>query len=30
MSWVPLLAILSYAVIGILAQIRLDVLGRVF
>ncbi|WP_127820316.1 vitamin K epoxide reductase family protein [Microbacterium sp. CPCC 204701] len=30
MSWVPLLAILSYAVIGILAQIQLDVLGRVF
>lgn len=30
MSWVPLLAILSYAVIGVLAQIQLDVLGRVF
>lgn len=30
MSWVPLLAILSYAVIGILAQFQLDVLGRVF
>ncbi|WP_194411495.1 vitamin K epoxide reductase family protein [Microbacterium cremeum] len=30
MSWVPLLAILSYAVIGILAQVELDVLGRVF
>ena len=30
MSWVPLLAVLSYAVIGILAQFQLDVLGRVF
>lgn len=27
MAWVPLMAILSYAVIGVLAQARLDVLG---
>lgn len=30
MSWVPLLAILSYAVIGILAQVQLDALNRLF
>ncbi|HYJ49434.1 MAG TPA: vitamin K epoxide reductase family protein [Microbacterium sp.] len=30
MSWVPLLAVLSYAVIAIIAQVRLDVLGAVF
>ncbi|QKJ19358.1 vitamin K epoxide reductase family protein [Microbacterium hominis] len=30
MSWTPLLAILSYAVIAVLAQIRLDVLGSLF
>ena len=28
MSWVPLLAILSYAVIAVLAQVRLDVLSE--
>lgn len=30
MSWVPLLAVLSYAIIAILAQLRLDVLGSLF
>jgi uncharacterized membrane protein len=30
MSWVPLLAVLSYAVIAIIAQLRLDVLGSLF
>jgi uncharacterized membrane protein len=30
MSWVPLLAVLSYAIIAIVAQLRLDVLGSVF
>jgi uncharacterized membrane protein len=30
MSWVPLLAVLSYAVIAVVAQLRLDVLGSVF
>jgi len=30
MSWVPLLAVLSYAVIAIIAQVRLDVLGAIF
>ena len=30
MGWVPLLAVASYALIAILAQIRLDVLGSVF
>jgi len=30
MSWVPLLAVLSYTVIAIIAQVRLDVLGAVF
>ena len=30
MSWVPLLAVVSYAVIAILAQVRLDVLGALF
>ncbi|MGZ8804400.1 MAG: vitamin K epoxide reductase family protein [Microbacterium sp.] len=29
-SWVPLLAVLSYAVIAIIAQLRLDVLGAIF
>ena len=27
MSWVPLLAVVSYAIIAIIAQLRLDVLG---
>ncbi|MCC4907204.1 vitamin K epoxide reductase family protein [Microbacterium sp. cx-59] len=30
MSWVPLMAILSFAVIAVLAQVRLDVLGSLF
>jgi uncharacterized membrane protein len=30
MSWIPLLAVLSYAVIAVMAQLRLDVLGSVF
>ncbi|HEX5730620.1 vitamin K epoxide reductase family protein [Microbacterium sp.] len=30
MSWLPLLAVLSYAIIAIIAQVRLDVLGAVF
>lgn len=30
MGWVPLLAVLSYAVIAVLAQLRLDVLGELF
>jgi uncharacterized membrane protein len=30
MSWVPLLAVGSYAVIAIIAQLRLDVLGSIF
>ena len=30
MSWVPLLAVLSYAIIAIIAQVRLDVLGSIF
>lgn len=30
MGWVPLLAVLSYAVVAILAQLRLDVLGALF
>ena len=30
MSWVPLLAVVSYAVIAILAQMRLDVLNALF
>lgn len=30
MSWVPLLAVVSYAIVAILAQLRLDVLGSVF
>ena len=30
MGWVPLLAVLSYAVIAVVAQVRLDVLGSVF
>ena len=30
MSWVPLLAVLSYAIIAIIAQLRLDVLGSLF
>ncbi len=30
MSWVPLLAVVSYAIIAIIAQLRLDVLGSVF
>lgn len=29
-AWVPLMAIVSYAVVGVLAQMRLDVLGSVF
>jgi uncharacterized membrane protein len=30
MAWVPLMAILSFAVIAVLAQLRLDVLGSLF
>jgi uncharacterized membrane protein len=30
MGWVPLLAVVSYAVIAVLAQVRLDVLGALF
>ena len=30
MGWVPLLAVVSYAIIAVIAQLRLDVLGRVF
>ena len=30
MGWVPLLAVVSYAVIAIIAQARLDVLGNLF
>jgi len=30
MSWVPLLAVVSYAIIAVIAQLRLDVLGSVF
>lgn len=30
MSWVPLLAVVSYAIIAIIAQVRLDVLGALF
>ncbi|MEU1970546.1 vitamin K epoxide reductase family protein [Microbacterium sp. NPDC019599] len=30
MGWVPLLAVASYAIIAIIAQVRLDVLGALF
>ncbi len=30
MGWVPLLAVVSYAIIAVLAQLRLDVLGKLF
>jgi uncharacterized membrane protein len=30
MSWLPLLAVISYAIIAIIAQVRLDVLGSIF
>lgn len=30
MAWVPLLAVVSYALIAVLAQLRLDVLGNLF
>ncbi|MDY0909614.1 vitamin K epoxide reductase family protein [Microbacterium sp. CFBP9034] len=30
MGWVPLLVVVSYAIIAILAQLRLDVLGELF
>jgi uncharacterized membrane protein len=30
MGWVPLLAVVSYAIVAVLAQLQLDVLGRVF
>jgi len=30
MGWVPLMAVLSYVVIGVLAQVRLDVIGNIF
>lgn len=30
MSWVPVLAIASYAIIAVIAQLRLDVLGNLF
>ncbi len=30
MGWVPLLAVISYAIIAVLAQLRLDVLGALF
>jgi hypothetical protein len=29
-SWVPLITLLSYVVIAILAQVRLDVVGMLF
>ena len=29
-AWVPLMAILTYAVVGVLAQLRLDVLSALF
>ncbi|GAA1674759.1 vitamin K epoxide reductase family protein [Microbacterium lacus] len=29
-SWIPLLAVVSYAIIAIIAQLRLDVLGSLF
>lgn len=30
MSWVPLFAVVSYAIVAVIAQLRLDVLGSVF
>lgn len=30
MGWVPLLAVVSYAILAVIAQVRLDVLGSVF
>ncbi|WP_345802703.1 vitamin K epoxide reductase family protein [Microbacterium sp. AZCO] len=30
MSWVPLMAVVSYAIIAVIAQVRLDVLGALF
>lgn len=30
MGWVPLLAVISYAIVAVLAQLRLDVLGALF
>ncbi|GAA2013852.1 vitamin K epoxide reductase family protein [Microbacterium ulmi] len=30
MGWVPLLAVVSYAIVAILAQVRLDILGALF
>lgn len=30
MGWVPLLTVISYAIIAVLAQVRLDVLGALF
>jgi hypothetical protein len=30
MGWVPLMAVVSYAVVAILAQLRLDVLNNLF
>ncbi|GAB3601995.1 vitamin K epoxide reductase family protein [Microbacterium aureliae] len=30
MGWVPLLAVVSYAVVAVIAQLRLDVLGSLF
>jgi uncharacterized membrane protein len=30
MGWVPLLAVVSFAIVAILAQVRLDVLGNLF
>lgn len=30
MGWVPLFAIVSYAIVAVLAQVRLDVLGNLF
>ena len=30
MGWVPLLAVVSYAIIAVIAQVRLDVLGSIF
>jgi hypothetical protein len=30
MGWVPLLAVVSYAIIAVIAQARLDVLGNLF
>jgi hypothetical protein len=30
MGWTPLLAVVSYAIVAVIAQLRLDVLGSLF